>query len=117
MAVSTILRRALRRIAGAITEYAKKNKWTEQDYWIYYQFNPDWDRLHILFVAKAFDLNSEFKNYASVQEFLTEVLADEPHLQELLGLVVRSKRQVDEGGIYSIGSDYREYYARLPVGH
>lgn len=108
MAVNTTLKRALRLIAGALTDYAKDQGWSPDDYWIYYHINPKWDKIHMIFVAKGFEGKGDFQNYASVRRYLESKLADEPELLNYMGLIVRSLKQVEEGGIYAIGPEYRD---------
>jgi len=110
MAVSTALKRALRLIAGALIDYAKDQGWSPEDYWIYYHINSRWDKIHITFVAKGLAGKGDFQNYASVRQYLESQLADEPELLNYMGLIVRSLKQVEEGGIYAIGPEYRDYW-------
>ena len=111
MATRTSLKRTLRRVAGALTEFARDRGWGRDDYWMYYWYNSTWDKLHILFVARGFEEQGGFPIYAAVRNHLVTKLADEPELIDKLGLVVLSKKQVEGGGIYSIGDEYRELRA------
>jgi hypothetical protein len=109
MAVSATMRRAVRRIAEALTRFAKLQGWGDGDYQIYYVMDPKWGHIHVLFVANGFEKKKEYENYVLVREYLEKELGDMPGLLNHLGLVVRSSEQVDEGGIYAIGPPYREY--------
>jgi hypothetical protein len=114
MAVGATLKKALRQIATGLTKYASSQGWADSDYWIYYRTEPDWDRIHIIFVARQFDSKREFENYVSVRDFLSNELAADPEALDSLGLIVRSAEQVDQGGIYAIGPEYREFYTFYP---
>jgi hypothetical protein len=109
MAIDTTLRRAVRRIAEALTKYARRQGWKYDEYQIYYHVNSIWNKLHVIFVARGFEGRGDFQNYVSVREHLEKELADEPGLLDMLGLIVRSPKEVEEGGIYAIGPEYREY--------
>ena len=115
MAVSNTVRRALRRTAETLTEFAKQNGWKNEDYGIYYWINEDWDKVHIVFVARAFDGSNEFENNVRVREFLATKLSDEPELLNSVGLVVRSERKTKEGGIYALGPQYLEFWTMSPA--
>jgi hypothetical protein len=118
MATETALRRAVRLVAGALTQYAQEQGWRDEDYWIYYSINPHWGgRVHFVFVARGFDGRDDYESYRSVWRHLQRVLADEPDVLESLNLVVLGKNKVDEGGAYSIGpeyEDFKEFWTVIP---
>jgi hypothetical protein len=115
MASKEELNRAVRLVAGALTKYAKQHHWKDTDYSIYYEVNEEWDRIHFVFVAKGFDGRDNFDCYRSVWRFLERELDEEQDVLESLGLVVRSKEQIDEGGIYQVGPQYEEYWTVHPT--
>src|SRR4051812_27284954 len=100
MAVSTTLKRFLRRLAGSLLAYSKQQSWDPKDIQLYYRFVPDWDRLHIIIVVPDFGGRSEFEVWSSIHVHLAAEFADEPEALNHIGLVVRSSQQVEAGGIY-----------------
>ena len=110
MAQSTILKRVVRRVAKALTDFARDKGWAPEDYRIYYRVNEVWDQVHFIFVAKAFESRSDFENYAEVRAYLEKSLADDPGLLKVIGLAVRSLSQVEKGGMHSIGPEYKEFW-------
>jgi hypothetical protein len=113
MATDTTMRRAVREIAGAMTKYAHSQGWGDEDYWIYFNTNPEWGRIHFVFVAKGFDGRDSYERYKSVWDFLGKELGQDREILNSLNLVVNGKNEVDRGGIYRIGpeyEDYREYW-------
>jgi hypothetical protein len=109
MAATTGLKRAMIRIAESLNRFAKEHSWNPDDYSIYYKLNTIWDKIHVLFISRHFEAGTHFENYVSVMETLEQDLADEPGLINKVGLVVRSSKQVAEGGIYAIGPEFREF--------
>lgn len=114
MAVSADVKRVIRRLANAILDYAKTRGWDREDVQLYYRWVPDWDRLHILVVIPDFEGGTEFQAWSSILTHLGEEFADDPEfMKHHLSLLVRTSQQVQEGGIYEIGPEYREYeYSR-----
>jgi hypothetical protein len=110
VAKGTVLTRAVREIARALTKFATESNWNDEDYGIYFSIKSEWDQIYIIFVSKAFDAGTDFANYAAVQQFLNSYFAAEPQILNHLNLSVRSSRQVEQGGIYAIGPDYQEYW-------
>jgi hypothetical protein len=103
------LKRTMIRIAESLNRFAKEHSWNREDYSIYYKINNNWDKIHVLFVSRHFEAGKHFENYVAVMETLEQDLADEPGLINKVGLVVRSPKQVEEGGIYAIGPEFREF--------
>jgi len=110
VAVGTNLNGALREIAGALTKYARDHNWSDDDYWIYYRIDPEWDKIHIIFVAKEFDPGRKSDNYVSVRSYLEKHLLDHPEFLNHLGLIVQSLVRVNQGGIYAIGPEFKEFW-------
>jgi hypothetical protein len=110
MANNPILRKVVRRVAEALASFAVEKGWAQDEYGIYYRMNPDWDQVHFIFVAKGLPGQGSFSDYAEVRNYLAQKLQDEPDLMNMVGLVVRDYSQVEQGGIYSIGADYKEYW-------
>lgn len=109
MAVSTGLKRFLRRLTAATLDYAKQHAWDSKDVQVYYRFVSDWDRLHVIIVIPDFEGLSEFQVWSSILTHLSAEFADEPDVMNHVNLLVRTTQQVEGGGIYSIGPEYREF--------
>jgi hypothetical protein len=116
MAHRTDLRWVLHKVITGLLNFRKAKNWSDQDYWVYYDLNEDWDRVNIVFVAKAFNDTDRFDSYREVWEFLQKQMADDPESLGRINLVVRSEDQVQQGGIYSIGREYKEYFTFYPAG-
>ena len=102
-------------IAGALTRYATEQGWNDSEYWIYYWENPDWDKVHFVFVSSHFNDQDSNEITKQVWAFLESELKSAPEVLRSLGLVVRSKKKVDEGGLYAIGPSYREFWTFYPA--
>jgi hypothetical protein len=109
MAVSSTLRRAVRGIAKNLMKYAQAQGWGPDDYLIYYRTNPNWDQVHFLFAARAFEGRDKFESYVAVRKYLEEELGDDTDLLGTLSLVIRDFAQLAKGGIYSVGPEYKEF--------
>jgi hypothetical protein len=115
MAEDSDMTRSVGLIAGSLTRFAKSQAWKDSDYWILYRTNPDWGKVHFLFVAEGFNDEDPYESTRTVWSHLENELANQPDVLKSLGLVVRSKKKVDEGGLYSIGSGYKEYFSFAPA--
>jgi hypothetical protein len=104
----TALKRPILRIASALQSFAEEKGWAPEDYQTYVRVNQSAGRIHIIFVARGFEGTSDFARYAEVRSYLENKLKDATTLFQAIGLVVRTPRQVAEGGIYAIGPDYIE---------
>jgi len=102
-------------VAGALTKFAQSQGWKDSEYWIYYWTNPDWEKVHFVFVSERFNDQDSYETTRRVWAFLQKELAGAPDVLRALGLVVRSKKKVDEGGLYSIGSGHKEYLTNYPA--
>ncbi len=107
---SEMMRRSVFLVASALTKFARSRGWKDSDYWIYYKTNPEWNKVHFIFVVEEFkdqDLNAATK---AVWDFLMKELSVHQDVLNSLGLVVLSKAKVQEGGLYAIGPGYEEYF-------
>ena len=108
MGRGTIVRRAVRRIADALRAYADARGWSPEEFQVFARVNDRWGKIHIIFVSQRFENHPNFASYTSVRDFLRRELQDDPELDQAIGLVVRTPSQVEQGGIYAIGSGYVE---------
>jgi hypothetical protein len=115
MAEESEMRRSVFLIAGALTKFAKSQDWGDFDYWIFYKTNPDWDKVHFVFVAEGFNDQDPYESTRKVWSYLEKELVAQPDVLKSLGLVVRSKKKVDEGGLYAIGPGYTEFWTMYPA--
>jgi hypothetical protein len=115
MAEDSEMSRAVGLVAGALTRFARSEGWRDLEYWIYYWTNPDWEKVHFVFVSDHFNDQDSYETTRRVWAFLQRELAGAPDVLRSLGLVVRSKKKVDEGGLYAIGPGYREFWTIYPL--
>jgi hypothetical protein len=115
MAEDPEMRREVFLVSGALSKFAKEKGWKDSDYWIYYKPNPDWGRVYFVFVAEPLNDQDLYAATTEVWSYLQKELAEVPDVLKSLGLVVRSKKKVDEGGLYSIGPSFREYWTIYPM--
>ncbi len=95
-----------RRVANSLMKYAHEHDWTPDDYRIYMRSEDDWEFVHIVLVARAFEGRDNFAAYSEVLDFLQGDLADRPDLLNSIALVVKDFRQAEDRGIFGIGPDY-----------
>src|SRR4051812_5989919 len=108
MALSPTMKRAVRRVADLLGEFATQQGSGVEDWRLFFRVDPDWDRIRVIIVSNGFEGHDPYGSYAAVEQFLRDKLRDDPALFHAIGLVIRTFQQVDEGGIYAIGPDYFE---------
>ena len=106
MALSPIMKRAIRRVADVLGAYAREHGWWPLDFRLYYRANEKWGKIDILFVSDGFDGLDEHEAYVSVMDHLGRWLSDEPELANAVGLVLQTFKETEEGGLYSIPRSY-----------
>ena len=87
-------------------KYADERDWGSEDYRVYMRSEDDWNFVHVVLVARAFEGRDNFAVYSEVLDFLQKHLADQPDLLNSMGLVVMDFKQADDRGIFGIGPDY-----------
>lgn len=115
MAEESDMSREVGLVAGALTQFAKSKSWKDSDYWIYYWTNPEWAKIHFVFVAEEFNDQDPYESTREVWSFLEKELASHSDVLKSLGLVTRSRKKLDEGGLYAIGPSYKEFWTAYPV--
>jgi hypothetical protein len=110
MATSTTLRTrtVLRRIARALKEFAADQGWQPGEYQIFFRVLEDWGRISIFFIVKEFGAQSEKEMWVRVWDFLQKSLKQDGDTGFSVGLSVRDRQQVEQGGMYSIPEGYVE---------
>src|SRR4051812_28992383 len=109
MAQDANLRRAVRLVAQSLESFARLKQWDPEEYWLFYRIKPELGRMHFLLIAAALDDKDSDAATSQVWDHLQSELGQYPDVLQSVNLVVRSKKKVDEGGLYAIGSEYREY--------
>jgi hypothetical protein len=109
------MKRSVRLVAQSLDRFARLRGWSDSEYWIFYRTKPELERVHFLFVAVAFNDEDSYTTTSQVWDHLQSELGQYPDVLQSVNLVVRSKKKVDEGGLYTIGSQYREYRTVSPT--
>jgi hypothetical protein len=100
-------------IGALLTGYAARHHWENDDYRIFYNMNLDWDRVHIVFVARQFDGRDNYQCYQEVWHYLYQQLRRQPFqvdLMESLNLVIAGMEEVSKGGAHEVGPGYRDFW-------
>jgi hypothetical protein len=110
MALTTTMRTRveLRRIAKALREFASGQGWKPGEYQILFRVLEDWGRISILFIVKEFGNLSEKEMWVRVWDHLEKSLEQDGDIGFSVGLSVRERQQVAQGGMYSIPDSYVE---------
>jgi hypothetical protein len=108
MALSPTLKRAVRCVADLLGEYGREQGWGPDDYQLFFRVSGSWGNIHVVFVARGFEGHDPFECYSSVMQYLRDQLRTEPDLFGSIGLVIRTFKEVEEGGIFAIGPSYVE---------
>jgi hypothetical protein len=111
MATSTTVRTrtALRRLARVLKEFATEQGWKPGEYQILFRVLENWGRISILYIVKEYGGLSEKEMWVRVWDFLARSLKQDGDLGFSVGLSVRDRQQVEQGGMYSIPEDYIEH--------
>jgi hypothetical protein len=102
-------------VGVALTKYAMSQGWKDFEFSIYYKPNPEWDKLHFILVAEAYNDQDSYESTRRVWSFMEQELKGEDEVLKSLGLVVWSKKRVEAGGLYAIGPDFRRFWTLYPV--
>jgi hypothetical protein len=105
------------RVAPSLVRFAQSKGWRNHQYSIYYKTNPEWGRIHILFIAEGFNDQDEYEATREVWAFIEKDLSHEPDILDSINLVVRSQKKVNEGGLYAVGSGYQKFWVITPVNY
>jgi hypothetical protein len=116
MALEATLKYAVRRIAQVFRDYGIAQGWTQDDYQLFVHLNPDWGRIHLVLVVRAWPENVKEDPWFAIVDYLEGRLKDDPALFNAINLVVQTRDQVAEGGIYRIGPQYTEVEDLLASG-
>lgn len=116
MATHTTLttRTALERIAQALVKFAKQQNWDSKDYRILFRVLEDWGRITVMLVADDFKGRSNRDMWNDVADWLDQELKPGGDIGFSIGLSVREKKQVEQGGMYTIPEGYVDSSELLP---
>jgi hypothetical protein len=106
---------ALARIAKALVEFAKEQGWTPDQYQVLFRVLEDWGRISVMLVADDFKGLSNREMWDKVFDSLEAKLKPGGDIGFSLGLSVREKRQVEQGGMYTIPEGYVDAADLLPA--
>ncbi|CAN5853996.1 hypothetical protein BH23PLA1_BH23PLA1_29200 [soil metagenome] len=106
MAIEAAMKPAVRRVAQVFKKYAVSEGWRQGDYRILVDVNPDWGRIHVIFVARDFPGRDIEDSWISMLDFIDRELKVEPDLAEAINLSLRTFDEVDQGGIYELPPSY-----------
>jgi hypothetical protein len=117
MAASTTLRTitVLTRIAKALREFAKERGWQPRQYRILFRVLEEWGRINVILVAEDFGGRSNQEMWNEVFQHLEKSLNHGSDRGFSLGFSVREKKQVEQGGMYSIPEAYVDAEEILPA--
>jgi hypothetical protein len=100
------MKMAVRRLADVLGAYARREGWWPLAFRLYYRADGKWGKIHFIFVSDGFEGRNETESYRSIMDYVRMRIHDDQDLVGALGLVLRSFKQMSEGGIYSIGRSY-----------
>jgi hypothetical protein len=110
MANVTTLRtiKALKKIAGALGDFAKQQGWQPGEYQILFRVLEDWGKISVFLIAKDFGGLSEKDMWLRVWNFLEASLKLGGDIGFSVGLSVGDSKQLDRRGEYSVPDGYVE---------
>jgi hypothetical protein len=108
-------RTAVARIATALAEFAKEQGWKKDQYHLLFRVLEDWGRITVMLVADDFGGCSDREMWDQVYDYLENALKKDGDIGFSLGLSVREKARVEQGGMYSIPESYVDVEDLLPA--
>jgi hypothetical protein len=99
-------RTAMTRISKAIKEFAAEKEWKPEEYQILFRNLEQWGRISVFLVAESFSGLTNKDVWNQVFDHLEKSLKQYGDVGFSIGLSVREKRQVEEGGMYSIPTEF-----------
>jgi hypothetical protein len=117
MATGTTLttKEALVRIAKALAEFAKEERWRPDQYQILFRVLEDWGRISVMLIAEDFGGLSNHEMWVKVFDALQDKLKPGGDIGFSVGLSVRTRTQVEQGGMYTIPEGYVDAADLLPA--
>ncbi len=105
----------VRRIATALVDFAKGQGWKKDQYEILFRLLEDWGHIRVMLIVDDFGGRSDQVMWSLVHDYLEESLKRDGGIGFSLGISVRERRQVEQGGIYTIPDTFVEVADLLPA--
>jgi hypothetical protein len=107
-------RTALTRITNALRAFAKARGWQPGQYQILFRVLEEWGRISFVLIAEDFGGLSNREMWDLVFDHLEASLNQGSDIGFSLGFSVREKKQVEQGGMYTIPEEYVPVEQLLP---
>jgi hypothetical protein len=116
MVIGTTLktRAALATLVKALRDFAKAQGWKPGEYSILFRVLEDWGRIRVILVAEDLGGRSNREVWNELFDHLEKTLNRGADIGFSLGFSVRERKQVEEGGMYSIPEGYVDASDLLP---
>jgi hypothetical protein len=105
---------ALSRIVDVLKHFAKDRGWRPEDYEILFRVLEQWGKISVLLITKDFGGLTNREIWDQVFDYMEKELGQGPDIGFSLGLSVRERNQVEQGGMYSIPEEYVAVEDLLP---
>jgi hypothetical protein len=90
------------RISRALKDFAAEKGWKPAEYQILFRNLEQWGRISVFFIAESFSGLTNKEMWSQVFDHLKRSLNEHGDIGFSVGLSVREKKQVAQGGMYSI---------------
>jgi hypothetical protein len=92
----------MRKITKALKDFAAKQGWKPEDYQILFRNLEQWGRISVFLIVESFSSLSDKEMWTQVFEHFEQSLNQGGDIGFSIGLSVRERKQVEQGGAYSI---------------
>jgi hypothetical protein len=90
------------RISKALKDFAAEKGWKPEEYQILFRNLEQWGRISVFFIVESFSGLTNKDMWSQVFDHLERSLKKQGDIGFSVGLSVREKKKVDEGGMHSI---------------
>jgi len=90
------------RISKALRDFADTKGWKPDEYEILFRNLEQWGRISVFLIAESFSGLTNKQMWSEVFDHLERSLKQHGDIGFSIGLSVREKKQVEEGGMHSI---------------
>ena len=101
-----ITRQAMRRITKALKDFAAKKGWEPEDCQILFRNLEEWGRISVFFIVESFSGLYHKEMWIQVVDHLEQSLNQGGGIGLSVGLTVRERKQVEQGGVHSIPAGF-----------
>jgi hypothetical protein len=115
MALGSTMKTALKRIADALDRFAAEQGWKPDEYQILFRVSHGWGRIRVFFIVKDFGNLSRQEAWVRIWDYLENSFKNGPDIGYSVGLSVRDRSQVNQGGAYSIPPGYVDHKELLLI--